>query len=229
MAGKKESRGKATVKKADDAYTVEGNWVKLPDGTSVEEAVAYATGKKKLPAPAKRRATGKPAAKKPKKPGRPSKRTPELAEAICAVVASGRSLHDAAEECGVSLSTIMDWQADDAEFSAQLTRAREKCLQVLEDKLIKVAQMEIDGYRDPEITPTGASLLQHGWEHYYKLLQVHNARFRDRKTVERTGADGKDLLPAPKLTGEQMEEMAERIARVRERLAKERADAAADE
>lgn len=221
---KKPTVRKPRKKKADDAYTVDGNWVKLPDGTSVEEAVAYATGKKKLPAPAKRRAAGKPAAKKPKKTGRTSKRTPEMAEAICAVVASGKSIHDAADECGISISCIMDWQGEDKVFSEQLTRAREKCLQVLEDKLVKIAQTEIDGFRDPEITPTGASLLQHGWEHFYKLLQVHNARFRERRAVELTGADGKDLLPAPALSDEQMETMAERIARVREKLARERAE-----
>lgn len=189
---------KPTVKKPrkkadDDAFTVDGNWVKLPDGISVDEAVAYATGKKELPIKGAKKAAGKTAAKR--KPGRPSKRTPELAAAICAVVASGKSIHDAAQECGYSISCIMDWQAEDKEFSAQLTRAREKCLLVLEDKLVKVAQMEIDGYRDPEITPTGASLLQHGWEHYYKLLQVYNARFRERKSVELTGADGKELVP----------------------------------
>lgn len=136
------------------------------------------------------------------------------------------TIAEAAEYCHVSEPFIYAWQADDPSFKELISCAREDAAQNDEDIMITVMRMELARIGDKNTTPQDVSLLRNVWEQAYKRLQVYNERYKERKAVELTGADGKDILPAPALSDEQMETMAERIARVRERLAKERADAA---
>lgn len=122
-------------------------------------------------------------------------RTAELAAKVCAVIASGGTVGDAADKLGVSQTFIYAWRRDDANFAQDFTRAREDGAQFIEDMLIEVMRQENARVGNPDTTAQDVSLLQHVWEQGYKLLQVYNARFRERKAVELTGAEGKDLIP----------------------------------
>lgn len=176
---------------------------------------------------AKKDSGGKPAGKKAAVPR--VQRTAELAAKICAVIARGCTVSEAAAKCGCSDDFIYDWKREDADFSGKFTRAREDGSQLLEDMLIEVMRQEKNSVGNPDTTAQDVSLLQHVWEQGYKLLQVYNARFKERKAVELTGADGKDLIPAPGLPPEQMNELAVRIAEVREETRRKKMEAAGDE
>jgi hypothetical protein len=58
---------------------------------------------------------------RPKNSG--SKYTPELAEKVCELVASGDSRREAARKIGVSEGAIRQWQRDHTEFDTQYARA----------------------------------------------------------------------------------------------------------
>lgn len=228
---KKPAVRKPRKKKADDAYTVEGNWVKLPDGTSVEEAVAYATGKKKkLPAPAKRRAAGKPAAKKPKKPGRPTTFDEAKASEMVRFIEEGMSDRRAAREAGINHSTAQGWEEKNPEFAARLARARDvERPKSNEGGLFDdIQDLEVMA-SSPEYTNAQVAAKKAAFEARLKMAGAYDSRFNDKKSVELTGAAGKDLIPAPGLPPEQMNELAVRIAKVREETRRKKMESAGDE
>lgn len=190
---KKPAVRKPRKKKADDAYTVEGNWVKLPDGTSVEEAVAYATGKKKLPATAKRRAAGKPAAKKP---GRPTTFDEAKASEMVRFIEEGMSDRRAAREAGINHSTAQGWEERNPEFAARLARARDvERPKSNEGGLFDDIQDLEMMASSPEYTNAQVAAKKAAFEARLKMAGAYDSRFNDKKSVELTGAGGKDLVP----------------------------------
>lgn len=80
--------------------------------------------KKKTTPRASAARTKKPSRKTTKKkPGRPSKRTPEMMGMLEGCLRVGDSLRIAALRVGISESTLRKWRSEDAEFSARLEKA----------------------------------------------------------------------------------------------------------
>jgi hypothetical protein len=66
-----------------------------------------------------------PAKKNGRHPGgRPSYRTPELADQICTLIASGKLISEVVENIGRCDQFIYDWEDADLEFAGKLARAR---------------------------------------------------------------------------------------------------------
>lgn len=195
---------------------------------------------------AKKDSRGKKAA------GRKSECTDELWARFLEGVRSGLSDSAAAQEIGFSECAVRKWHTKiDISSRSPQGRARmntadadaikefrekeynEACevrIHVIEASLLDEMDALSDAAVDKDFANTRIQAIKVRIDTKKWLLsKMLRKKYGDSSSVELTGAEGKDLLPAPKLTGEQMEEMAERIARVRERLAKERADAAADE
>lgn len=79
--------------------------------------------------------------------GRPTEYTPEIAAAICARLAEGRSLRDVCSDDGMpSESTVRLWAIEDrGGFSAHYTKAREIGYHAMADELMDIAD---DGRND---------------------------------------------------------------------------------
>jgi len=77
----------------------------------------------------------------PKKRGRPSKYTPEIAAEICERLANGELLNAiCAEESTPSLTAVMEWVRDDREGFAQMyARAREVQIERMSHEIITIS------------------------------------------------------------------------------------------
>lgn len=71
--------------------------------------------------------------------------TPELAESICAQLATGKSAKRIAEEMGFSRSCITNWGNEHPEFAERSKRAREAGCHALADECLDIAD---DGRND---------------------------------------------------------------------------------
>ena len=83
--------------------------------------------------------------------GRPSKFTTEIADRICEKVAACEAVHQFAGKDGIpSEATIYRWLADNAEFCANYTRARERqadrmvaeCREIADEPVDKMGAVE---------------------------------------------------------------------------------------
>ena len=96
----------------------------------------------------------------PKKRGRPSAYSPDLAEAICARIAAGESLRAICEGEGMPVhSTVLGWAVDNAYgFFDQYMRAKQmRCLRFA-DEVIEIAD---DGRNDTYIDDNGMMKVDH--------------------------------------------------------------------
>lgn len=137
----------------------------------------------------------------PKHLGRPTDFTPELAETICAELASGRSLRDVCSgEDMPAESTVRLWAIDNRDgFSAQYARAREIGYQAMADELLEIAD---NGHND-WMARRGED--DEGWQANGEHIQRSRLRvdtrkwmlskvlpkiYGDKQSVEMTGKDG---------------------------------------
>lgn len=116
------------------------------------------------PKPAKSKAAATKAARKvspPRKIGRPSEYSQEIADAICSQIANGKSLRKICEaESMPDVSTVIRWLADDqrAEFRAQYARAREAQADLLAEQILEIAD---DGTNDTQVDDNGLARVDH--------------------------------------------------------------------
>ena len=104
----------------------------------------------------RKQAAAKDAATKKKHPGgRPEIYTPELAAAVCAMIADGKSLRTIAAEPGMpGLTTIFKWLGDKGkpEFAEQYARARSSQADMMAEDILKIAD---DGSNDTYFDENG--------------------------------------------------------------------------
>lgn len=133
-----------------------------------------------------------------------------------------------------ALRTLQDWfkayyDGEDTDFSRSLLRARGKKVRALVPALFGALRRMRANAENPDITPTQQGSLRDFAVHAEKILSALDPDFNEKKSVELTGAAGKDLIPAPGLPPEQMNELAVRIAEVREETRRKKMEAAGDE
>lgn len=63
----------------------------------------------------------------------------EVADAICELLAGGKSLRAACVEVGANARTVLDWTKANEAFSAQYAKAREAGYALLADELIEIS------------------------------------------------------------------------------------------
>ena len=68
-----------------------------------------------------------------------TERTEALADSLCEAIASGLSIKDACEKCGVPRFDFYSWQWDVEVFSTRVARAREAQQEVLVDEMREIA------------------------------------------------------------------------------------------
>ncbi len=84
--------------------------------------------------------------KEPRKVGRPSKYSLELADSICARLAEGESMRTVCKrEEMPSLETVFRWIREKSDFREQYARAKEESADALSDEILDIAD---DGSND---------------------------------------------------------------------------------
>ena len=81
--------------------------------------------------------------------GRPTIRTPEVAQAICEGVAGGKSLYRVLARQGMpSYAAVCVWLREDKDFQEQYAHAREAQADLLADQIVEIADGTGDVQRD---------------------------------------------------------------------------------
>ncbi|MCH7692503.1 MAG: hypothetical protein IID50_03565 [Proteobacteria bacterium] len=154
----------------------------------------------------KRKVRPKPRA--PRKPGRPTRYTPEVAADICTRLAGGESLRAICRDDAMpSFSAVINWLFDGEhdEFVAQYTRAREAQAEVWADEIVGIAD-EATG--DSTTDKDGKEIVNH--EHIQRSRLRVDARkwiaskllpkrYGDR--LQHTGEGGGPIRTEVDLTG----------------------------
>lgn len=63
----------------------------------------------------------------------------QKADAVCELLADGKSLRAACDDLGLKRTTILDWARDVAAFSDQYARARETGYKLLADEILEIS------------------------------------------------------------------------------------------
>jgi hypothetical protein len=119
----------------------------------------------------------------PKKAGRPTKFTPEIANAICEQMISGRDLLDICGDLDMpSRSSVYRWLHDYPEFEAQYARARE----AMADLELRNLKQLADDCTEDNVNSTRVKLNHFQW----RLMKIAPRVYGERARTELTGADG---------------------------------------
>lgn len=164
----------------------------------------------------------------PAKGGRPSKYTKAAGDRICAALAGGASLRQAAAAEGVGAHTVLAWRDAFKGFSTQYAEARARGQELLAEAVV---------YDIPEEAARAALDRDCGMQRLTALrmrsdnIKWHLAKmlpkvYGERQAVELTGAGGKDLFP--RMTDEERAEAraacAESFRRISEHIEDEGAE-----
>ena len=85
------------------------------------------------------------------KRGRPTKRSPELADALLEQIADGMSLVKSCKELGISTPLVFRWIDDDEDFRSKYAKAREAQAEKLADEIVSIAdETEVTSVVTPE-------------------------------------------------------------------------------
>ncbi len=96
---------------------------------------------------------------KPKKKGRPSGYSEELAAKICEKIVLGLSLRKICEAADMpAISSIFKWMGENKAFSEQYARAKEEQAELLADEIIQIAD---DGKNDTYLDEEGRKKVDH--------------------------------------------------------------------
>lgn len=113
----------------------------------------------KSPTPTTRKAILKPKTpSSPRKTGRPTKFSPELAKQICELISTGNSAQKTADTLKFTVSCLWEWLRQHAEFAENYARAREAQADYMDDLVLReaqnatnenyqVARLRIDAYK----------------------------------------------------------------------------------
>ena len=91
--------------------------------------------------------------------GRPSTFTQEVADKVCARLATGETLRRISRDEGMPPeSTVRQWVMDNPDFAAQYAKSRDLGLDAMADELFDIAD---DGTNDTQVDEDGAVLTNH--------------------------------------------------------------------
>jgi len=95
--------------------------------------------------------------------GRPSKYSPDLAAAICAELADGRSLRSVCRDEGMpDKATVFRWLAEHEAFRDQYARAKEESADAMVDDMIDIADDSRNDWMEKAGDDAGAGWLLNG-------------------------------------------------------------------
>jgi hypothetical protein len=124
--------------------------------------------------------------------GRPEDYTLELADKVCALIASGKSLmricRDPAMPC---LTTIYRWQRVHPEFAAAYARAREDQADTLADETLEIADTPQEG--EETVVKDGYTEIRRGDMLGHRKLQVETRKWFAAKMQPKKYGDRQNL------------------------------------
>jgi hypothetical protein len=116
-------------------------------------------------------------------PGRPTLRTAAIEQRILDGLMAGESLRRLCqkERTLPDRTTITRWIADDAEFAARCARARAETADLMDDRILEVAEKVEKGQLDARAGSVVISALQ------WRASKLQPKRFGDHKLLEHAG------------------------------------------
>ena len=113
--------------------------------------------------------------------GRPSRFTPELAEAVLAGIRDDVSTREVCRRCGIGQSTLFRWLTLHEDFQEQYRRAREDQGDMVVSKMIELEDALRDGQYDPHTVRT---LI---WSMQWRAAKLRPRVYGDNKRIEHDG------------------------------------------
>jgi hypothetical protein len=138
--------------------------------------------------------------------------TDERVGKFLSLVRQGGSITSAAVQSGIARRTVYEWKANDSEFADALEDAYQQGIAVLEEEAVRRAYHGNDrpvfqkGIQVGTVKEFSDSLLMF-------LLKARDPRFRDKATVEMTGAVKTETADLTKLSTEELRSLYEIAAR----------------
>lgn len=137
--------------------------------------------------------------------GRPSVYTPDLAEHICDELIEGRSLRQICAKEGMpDRRTVIRWMDRDPAFATKCARAREEQADLMDDRILEIADKVECGELDPKAASVVMSALM------WRAAKLKPKRYGDAKRLEHTGDGGGPVL----LTAERRSELVAQILKL---------------
>lgn len=130
------------------------------------------------------------------KPKGTSKYTRAAGERVCSVLAAGGTLREAAQVAGASKDAILRWVKRYAGFAEAYKAAREMGYALKAERLDELAQEAHEAAMDPLLGRQRLDACRFEADTVkWQLSKMLPKVYGDRKAVEVSGPDGKDLLP----------------------------------
>lgn len=124
--------------------------------------------------------------------GRPTLYTEELAEFICNLITQGFSLRQICDqEFMPDRGTVIRWLAAHETFATKYAHAREEQAELMDDRILEVANKTEEHKMDPKAASVVIAALQ------WRAAKLKPKKYGDTKRMEHTGADGGPILVAP--------------------------------
>lgn len=156
-------------------------------------------------------ATAKKSKPQKRKPGRPSKFTPALADEICKRLSAGESLRHICEDAKMpSQRTVFTWLANDSAFLQQYARAREAQADTLVEEILEIAD---DSTCDTETDDKGNVRTNHEVVARSKL-RIDTRKWLMSKLAPKKYGEKLDLNVGGELKRESDEELIARMAAI---------------
>jgi hypothetical protein len=117
--------------------------------------------------------------------GRPPLYSDELADKVLDGLAEGNSLVDVCADPDLpSVRTVMQWAADNEEFSQRYVRAREAQAEVMDDKILKAADKAKE---DPQAARVQIDAYK------WRAAKLAPKKYGDATTIKHADADGEKI------------------------------------
>lgn len=117
--------------------------------------------------------------------GRPSIYSEETADRVLDGLAEGKSLVEVCSDPDLpSVRTIMQWAADNEEFSQRYVRAREAQAEVMDDKILTAAEKAKD---DPQAARVQIDAYK------WRAAKLAPKKYGDATTIKHADADGEKI------------------------------------
>lgn len=125
-----------------------------------------------------------------------SKYTRAAGERVCSVLAEGGTLREAAQVAGASKDAILRWTRAHPAFAEAYKAARELGYALKAERLDELAQEAHEAAMDPVLGRQRLEACRFEADTVkWQLSKMLPKVYGDRKAVEVSGPDGKDLLP----------------------------------
>lgn len=153
--------------------------------------------------------------------GNKSRYTKAAGARICAAIAEGQTLRQAAAAEGVSHAVVLKWVQLYPAFGEEYAAALELRLSLFEDQLVELCAEADEAARDDEHGALRLRALQLRIDTLkWQLSKLRPKRYGDRQAVELTGKDGA-AVEVVQHSPEQLAAFARQVAQAREELRKE--------